>query len=341
MLKMGIIGMGKMAVAHAGWINQNKEMSLVAICEKNTARLREIENQYKVPVYSEVDEFLKVKDMDMVVIVATNEVHEELTIKSLNSGRDVIVEKPMSVSYESTQRMIKAAEKNKKQIFVHQSSRWDRDFLLIKDAINSGLIGDVLVLKTFVMYCDEGWPSWGIDGMANPWRIKAQYYGGMLLDWGPHLVDQSLKIMGEDPMEVYGILQCAVWSKEVDDHFLAILKYKDNVYCQLECSNNSRITLPRWHIIGTRGTIKVKGKPEPFWDEIEINYIKKDGKNDIQTTKLVGIKESGLEGGFYEDLIPYMEGKKKEFVTMYEASKVIKILDLIKESSEKGVSMKF
>ena len=117
---------------------------------------------------------------------------------------------------------------------------------------------------------------------------------------------------------------------------LAILKYEDNIYCQLECSNNSRITLPRWHIIGTKGTIEVKGKPEPFWDEVEINYIKKDGKNDIQTTKLSGIKESGLEGGFYRDLIPYMKGEIKDFVTMYEASKVVRILDLINESSIKG-----
>ncbi len=336
MLKMGIIGMGKMARAHADWIKDNEQMSLVAICEKNTSRHDEIKAEYGVPVFENINEFLNIKDMDMVVIVATNEVHEELTIKSLESGRDVIVEKPMSVNYESTLRMIKAAEKNKKKIFVHQSSRWDRDFLSIKDAVESGLIGDILVLKTFVMYCDEGWPSWGIDGMENPWRIKKEYYGGMLLDWGPHLVDQSLQIMGRDPVSVYGILQRALWSKEVDDHFLAILKYEDDVYCQLECSNNSRITLPRWHIIGTKGTIEVKGKPEPFWDEIEINYIKKDGKNDIQTTKLVGIKESGLEGGFYKELIPYMKGKIKNFVTMQEASKVIKILDLVKESSQTG-----
>ena len=336
MLKMGIIGMGKMARAHAEWICENKEMSLIAICEKNISRHGEIKEQYGVPVFAKVDDFLKIKDMDMVVIVTTNEVHEMLTIRSLDSGRDVIVEKPMSVSYESTQRMIKAAEKNKKQIFVHQSSRWDRDFLLIKDVISSGLIGDILVLKTFVMYCDEGWPSWGIDGMSNPWRIKKQFYGGMLLDWGPHLVDQTLQIIGRDPESVYGILQCAIWSKEVDDHFFAILEYNDNIYCQLECSNNSRITLPRWHIIGTKGTLEVKGKNEPFWDEVEINYIKNDGKNEIQNIKLVGVKESGLEGGFYTDIIPYMKGKKKNFVTMYEASNVVRILDLIKQSNDKG-----
>ncbi|MCL5069683.1 MAG: Gfo/Idh/MocA family oxidoreductase [Actinobacteria bacterium] len=340
MMKMGIVGMGKMAQAHAQWILDNREMSLIAICEKNKSRHKEIEAQYKVPVFSDIDQFLKIKDMDMVVIVTTNEVHEQLTIKSLNSGRDVIVEKPMSVNYESTHRMIKAAEKNKKQIYVHHSSRWDRDFLLIKEVISSGLLGEILVLKAFVLFCDEGWPSWGIEGMANPWRVKKEFYGGMLFDWGPHLVDQTLQIMGRDPVSVFGILQNAVWSSEVDDHFLAILNFKGNVYHQLECSNNSRITLPRWHIIGTKGTLKVKGKNEPFWDEIEINYIRNDGNNEIENLKLVGIKESGLEGGFYKDLIQHMKGGKKNFVTMYEASEVVRILDLIKQSSEKGEVLK-
>ena len=123
MLKMGIIGMGKMAAAHADWIISNKDMQLVAICEKNRARHEEIKTAYGVPVFSDVDEFLKFNGLDMVVIVTTNEVHEILTIKALCAGKDVIVEKPMSVNYESTQRMIKTAEKNKKQIFVHQSSR--------------------------------------------------------------------------------------------------------------------------------------------------------------------------------------------------------------------------
>ncbi|MBM3705807.1 MAG: Gfo/Idh/MocA family oxidoreductase, partial [Actinobacteria bacterium] len=220
MLKMGIIGMGKMAAAHVGWIMANKEMKLVAICEKNKERHEELKKIYNVPVFFDADEFLRLDGLDMAVIVTTNDVHEILTIKALDAGKDVIVEKPMSINYESTLRMIKAAEKNKKQIFVHQSSRWDRDFLHIKEIISQGLIGEILVLKTFVMYCDQGWPSWGIDGMENPWRIKKEFYGGMLLDWGPHLVDQTLQIMGKDPESVYGILQCALWSKEVDDHFL-------------------------------------------------------------------------------------------------------------------------
>ena len=340
MLKFGIVGMGKMGAAHAGWIRDNKEMQLTALCEKNEARAGELKKQSGVLVYNVVDEFLKT-EMDFVVVVTTNEVHELMTVKCLEAGKNVIVEKPMSMSYESTLRMIRAAEKNGKNIFVHQSSRWDRDYFLVLDMIRSGKLGDILMIQSKVMLCDIGWPSWGIDGMANPWRIKAQYGGGMLFDWGPHLVDQMLQIMGKDPLGVYGVLQKGVWSKEVDDYFFALLKFDCGTVCQIEVSNNSRLDLPRWYIVGTKGTLTVKGRSEPVWHEAELVYEKGDGKREAHKIDMIGVFESGMEGGFYEDLIPFLEGKKKEFVSMYEASKVVNVLEMIRKSSEENRFVNF
>ncbi|MFO7928668.1 MAG: Gfo/Idh/MocA family oxidoreductase, partial [Candidatus Humimicrobiaceae bacterium] len=266
--------------------------------------------------------------------------YEKLSVLALSNGVNVIVEKPMTMTFESAQRMVQAAEKNKKQLLVHQSSRWDREYLAIKNIISSGKIGDVLVIQARVLLCDEFWPSWGIDGMANPWRVKAEYGGGMLYDWGPHLVDQVLQLIPEDPISVYGMLQSGVWSKEVDDHFFAILRYKSNVMAQLEVSNNGRINSPRWYVIATKGTIAVPGKSEPFWDEVVTNYIDRKGKKQIEKIKLVDVKESGLEGGFYQDLIPYLNGEIKNHVSMYDAAKVIKVLELIKKSSEENRVLK-
>jgi len=340
MLKMAIIGMGSMAAEHARWITGNKDMELIAICEKNTKRHDKIRQKYSVDIYGKVSDLISKEKLDFVVVVTTNPSHESISIQALNAGINVIVEKPMTMTYKSAKKMIDAAKKNKKHLFVHHSSRWDREYLKVKEYIDSGIIGDLLVIQSKTLFCDEFWPSWGVDGMANPWRVKAKYGGGLLFDWGPHLVDQILQIMGEDPLEIYGFLQSAVWSKEVDDHFLALLKFKNNIMAQIEVSNNGRITLPRWHVIGTKGTILVPGKNEPFWDEVHLNYIDKNGKNETITTKLTGITESGLEGGFYEELIPFMKGKTDRFISMYESANVVKILETIKKSSEKGSFIK-
>ena len=237
--------------------------------------------------------------------------------------------------------MISAAERNKKQIFVHQSSRWDRDYLLVRDAIKACKLGEILCIQSKVMLCDIGWPSWGIDGMANPWRVKAQYGGGMLFDWGPHLVDQLLQLVGKDPSGVYGVLQKGVWSKEVDDYFFAMLKFDSDTVCQIEVSNNSQLDMPRWFIIGSKGTLLVKGKHEPVWNDVEMIYENEYGKKELVNIDMKGVCESGMEGGFYEDLIPFMEGRKDTFVSMYEASKVVKVLEMIKKSSQENRFVKF
>jgi scyllo-inositol 2-dehydrogenase (NADP+) len=337
MLKMGIIGMGKMGEFHAGWMTPENQLELVAVCEKKDQRRNYLKSQYpNLRFYQDVDEFLKKEDLDFVVIVTTHETHEDLAIKSLDAGKNVIVEKPMSMTHASTLRMIKAAEKNKKFLFVHQSSRWDRDFLLLKDIINSGKIGDLLCIQSKVTLCDEGWPHWGIEGAENPWRIKAKYGGGMLYDWGPHLVDEMLILMKQAPSSVYGILQSGVWTKEVDDYFFATFRFGGDIIFQIECSNNARLPAPRWLVIGTKGTFLVPGKKDPVWGEAELKYVKDNREQILEKYELIGVKESGIEGGFYRDLVPFIEGKKKEFVSMYESSDVVNILEMIKQSSKEN-----
>lgn len=334
MIKMGILGMGKMGEFHAQWIMESDQMQLVAVCERKPERVEELKKKYPVRFYSDCDEFLKDDEIDFVVIVTTHETHEVLTIKALNAGKHVIVEKPMCMTYEGAQRMIAAAEKNNRHLFVHQSSRWDRDFLLLKQVIESGKLGQVLSIESNVTLCDKGWPEWGIEGSANPWRIKAEYGGGMLFDWGPHLVDEILMLMKSDPLGVYGILQKGVWSKEVDDAFLCVMPFENDVVCKIQCSNNARLAAPRWFVIGTKGTFQVEGRSEPVWDKAEIYYETPEGEKMHETIKLIDVKESGIEGGFYRDLVPFLEGKIKNFVSMYEAGKVVKILEMTRKSSD-------
>ena len=85
----------------------------------------------------------------------------------------------------------------------------------------------------------------------------------------------------------------------------------------------------------------IKGFHEPIWDQGEIVFIGEDGKKETRRIILHDVKESGIEGGFYEDLIPFLEGKKKDFVSMYEAARVVKVLELIKKSSNENKFVPF
>lgn len=335
MFNIGIIGLGRMGIVHAENISKIKDFKLVAISEKNTDRIEEIKNKYKVKVFADNDELLQMKEIDFVVVSTTNETHEDITIKALCKGKNVIVEKPMAINYESALRMVKSAEINGKNIFVHHSMSWDRDFLFIKDIFKSGKLGKILIIQNNYGEFDENWIGGGIQGMKNPWRSIPRYGGGMLLDMGPHLLDQTLLLTGKDPVGVFGFLQRGIWSKDVEDHVLAILKFDDNLLCQIEISNNCRISLTRWHIIGTKGTLRVTGSRD-IYDKIELNYVKDNGEKEIQKIELLEYTIAATSSGFYEDLAKFLKGDINEFPSMYQACKIIKIMDLIRKSSEEN-----
>ena len=112
------------------------------------------------------------------------------------------------------------------------------------------------------------------------------------------------------------------------------LRFDDDTVCQIECSNNARLPAPRWYVIGTKGSFLVHGKKEPIWGQVEIYYEDEGGEETHERIELIDVCESGIEGGFYRDLVPFLNGEKETFVSMYEASRVVKILELIKKSSE-------
>ena len=137
------------------------------------------------------------------------------------------------------------------------------------------------------------------------------------------------------------MLQSGLWATEVDDHFFSIIKFDEDIICQIEASNNCRIPLPRWYVIGTKGTLMVKGSLEEFFDEAEINHINDDNKKEIKKIKLVNYPAFGFSDGFYTDFIKFLKGENKEFISMHESSKVMKILDLIRKSNKENRFMSF
>ena len=156
------------------------------------------------------------------------------------------------------------------------------------------------------------------------------------MDWAPHLIGQLLQIMGKKPVGVFGQLQSGLWATEVPDHFSAVLKFDDDLICQIEASNNCRIAIPRWYVIGTKGTLVVPAFLSNVWDKVEINYEKDDGKKEIINITLVGHPGGGLEPGFYDTLARFENGDKNAMVSMYDSLAGMKIIDMIKKSSQEN-----
>lgn len=126
------------------------------------------------------------------MLVATpNDAHLPYVLKAAECGKNVIVEKPAALSGAEAERMYAAAEKAGIVFSPHQNRRWDDDYLSVRSIYESGEIGKVYRIESRVM---------GSNGIPGAWRRIKSQGGGMMLDWGVHLIDQMLQFCQVAPL---------------------------------------------------------------------------------------------------------------------------------------------
>ena len=127
----------------------------------------------------------------------------------MEAGKNVICEKPVALNSRQLQDMIDASKKNGVLFTVHQNRRWDEDFLTMKKIYDEGTLGPVFNIETRVH---------GSRGIPGDWRNAKVHGGGMVLDWGVHMLDQIMMMVEKPLRSVYAILS-HVTNDDVDDGF--------------------------------------------------------------------------------------------------------------------------
>lgn len=130
---------------------------------------------------------------------------------------------------------------------MHQNRRWDRDFLIVKKAIEDGTLGKPFYIESRVQ---------GSKGIPGDWRCVKEAGGGMLLDWGVHLIDQIMWLVKSPVKEVYAA-PALVKFPEVDDNFKLLLRFENGLSALVEVDTYTFINLPRWHVSGDAGTLQI------------------------------------------------------------------------------------
>ncbi len=171
--------------------------------------------------------------------------------------------------------------------------------------------------------------------MDNPWRLKKEYGGGMLNDWAPHLVDQALILARAPLLSVSAWSGGKVWTTEVDDHVWAELLFANGLSFRVEASNNHRIPLPRWTVVGTKGTFQVKGEAADSWQEAEL-ATELDGIPEVRRFDISG---GELTNAFYGAFADAILNSRELPITRGEVLSVMKTIDLIRRSAALGKSV--
>lgn len=300
-----------------------------------------------VHAYATREELLCDEKIDLVTVATPNDSHKEIVIDALRHGKNVICEKPVTMSSEDLEDMIAVAEECGGLFTVHQNRRFDGDYLKIKKLFEDNTLGRIFNVEHRVH---------GSRGIPGDWRREKQHGGGMVLDWGVHLLDQMLTVMADRKMlSVYA--QCTdITNFECDDGFKAIIKFEGGISWQIEVMTNNFIELPMWYVNGENGTAMIRTWGDDGeitmvsdWESIDAVPIKAG----VGLTKTMAprtddsIKSYPMPEGkddwnaYYLNISDVLLNGGKQLVTYDQQRKLIKLIEAIFESNEKNEVIKF
>ncbi|AQR96764.1 Gfo/Idh/MocA family protein [Clostridium saccharoperbutylacetonicum] len=246
-IKLGVIGFGGMGKWHV----QNAPragVEIAAVCDIKEERWSEAE-EMGFKLYKSADELLADSEVNTVILTVPNHLHKEMCLKAAAAGKNVITEKPAAMNVAELDEMEAACKKAGVFFTAHQNRRWDRDMLIVKKAYDEGLLGNIFTIESKL---HSG------NGYMHEWHLYKKYGGGMIYDWGVHLIDQALfMVPGVKIRSIYADIK-NVLHEEVDDYFKIILKMENGVTFHLELSTYILEYQPRWLVAGDKGTIIVK-----------------------------------------------------------------------------------
>lgn len=247
-IKTAILGYGRSGgTLHADPLEKLGDFDVTAVCDIDSSAREKALKRFGCGIYEDYNEMLENEELDLVVIVTRSHQHCKMTCDCLKAGKNVLVTKPWAVNVEEAKEMISVAKESGKMLLPWLPARWGSDLLRLKQLISSGVIGRVFQVRrsTFTF------------GIRHDWQTLKECGGGYLLNWGPHLVDQPVQLVGKKIKSVYAHLKQVINPGDVEDVFFAVMKTEDDVTIVTEF-NIGTSYLPNWVVQGDRGTIFVK-----------------------------------------------------------------------------------
>ena len=233
--KIAIVGFGGMAGWHYDEIQTIENLEIAGIWDIREER-RQCAAEKGLHVYGSLDELLADGTSDLVLIATPNDVHKPVAIAAMRAGKNVISEKPVTLSSEDLQEMTDVSKETGRFLTVHQNRRWDEDYLTVKRILEEGKLGELFRVESRVH---------GSRGIPGDWRQEKEHGGGMILDWGVHLLDQLLLLFEDVPLRSVYATVTNVTNQLVDDGFYAEIVFANGVTALVEVGTSNFVSLPR------------------------------------------------------------------------------------------------
>ena len=341
---LAIVGYGGQGAWHANWALKSDVISLAGIYDIAEKRVQAAKDN-GIHTYSSLEELVSDPAVDIVLCATPNDVHKDIVITAMNAGKHVVCEKPVALSVEDFDDMVACAKKNGVFFSVHQNRRWDVDFLAIKSIIASGEIGETVNIESRIH---------GSRGIPSDWRCHKPQGGGMILDWGVHLIDQMLQLIPDEKVTKLYCELTNITTDEVDDGFNLHLTFESGKRATIEVGTYNFIAMPRFYMQSKNGSAliedwqkKCRVSKLKAWNEKEVlpvqtaaGITKTMAPRDEITLDFYEIDRPVSDvHDFYRNFTAAIDGKCEQLIKNCEVRRVLMIMMAAFESGESGKAL--
>jgi len=338
---IAVIGYGGMGSWHTRTIADIDELELCGVYDIKADR-QEAAEESGIRAYPSLEELLADPQVEIVTVAIPNHLHKDVCIQAMEAGKHVVCEKPVALNHQELQAMIDASKACGVLFTVHQNRRWDEDYRTLRKIFEDGTLGRVFRIESRVH---------GSRGIPGDWRNQKECGGGMILDWGVHLLDQIMQMVQRPLIELYCELSF-VTNEQCDDGFTVTMKFEGDLTVKVEVGTSHFISLPRWYILGENGSAIIED-----WDQhgrivMVSDWEKRDAVPVVTAAGLTKtmaprteetIKEYPLPvqkadiRDFYRNVVRAARGQEEQLIKHHELMRVMKLMEAMFESAEKKI----
>ncbi len=322
-IKAGVIGYGgafNMGQQHLRQLQALKTFTAEAVCDVDPARLEAARKDFpKAGTFLDTAEMLRRSDVELVVVVLPHNLHAPVALQCLKAGRHVVVEKPFAVTVKECDAMISAAKRRKLMVSAYHNRHWDGYIrTMVK---NAGRIGRPYRWESFHggYYPPRQW-----------WRSEKEASGGIIYDWGAHLMEWMLQLMPYAMKEISGYQVNEVWPCGNEDELEAVVRFKEDAVASHLASHIAAAGRDWVKILGTKGAMAVRDK------KVLLFGRSAKGKEFVRTLKTM----PSTGHLYYRNIRDHLVHGEPLVISPEWARRVIQILDYAGQSAAKGKALK-
>lgn len=341
MIKIGILGCGKIAqVRHIPEYAANPDCELAAFYNPTRKRAEDMAAKYGGKVYDTPEALLADPEIDAVSVCAANYAHAELAIKAMRAGKDVLCEKPMAVTLEDCEAMVKVAKETGRTLMIAHNQRFAKAHVKAKALIDAGTIGRIVTFRT--TFGHGGPETWSINPGKNTWFFdKSKAAMGAMADLGVHKTDLIHYLTGERVVRTTA--KVATLDKRgengeligVDDNAMCIYEMTGGIVGTMTASwtfygaeDNSTV------LYGTKGIMKIYDDPAH-----SIVVTLADGTRELYDVEQIQTNDNQTKSGVIDAWIDCLKNRTAPAVTGEDALYAMRAVFASLRSSELGAAV--